>query len=808
MFKNHIKIAWRNLLKQKGLFGINIVGLAIGITTSLIIALFVVDELSYDRYNEKADQIVRVVFKGLLNGDSVNEAVTPAPIAATLKREFPEVLQSTRLRTNGTPPVTYQNNTYRDSKFAYVDANFFDVFTLPFIKGDPATALTEPNTIVLTLEQASKYFGNENPIGKVLDLKESGQQYRVTGVMENVPTNSHFHFDLFASMEGLNHAKELRWLESSYYNYLVLNEGQDYRLLENKLPLIIEKYVGPQVKQAMGMSFADFKKNGNEVGLFLQPLTDIHLRSDFASYSEIEEGGDITTVYIFSAIALFILLIACINFMNLSTAAASKRAKEVGVKKVLGSNKNQLIAQFLTESLIATLLAMVLALVLIALALPTFNSLSGKALEASYFLSPRILIYSLLFTIFISLLAGSYPAFVLSSFKPLSALKNKFTTSGNSMGMRNGLVVFQFVISAGLIISTLIVDQQMSFIQNKDIGYDKDQMLVLRDARLLGSKETAFKEQIEKDSRIDNITMSGFIPAGPTYNSVSSIYPGQNSEAIRRTVIYDIDDQYIPTMGMKLVAGRNFSKDYGSESSNAILNETLVKIFGFTDNAIGQTITMSTDNEGSTKSYKVIGVVKDFHFNSLHQPIDPMLMLNNPSSGLIVRAKTSDMAGLISSIEDTWNGFTVDEPFSYALLDELYNQTYIKEQKMGTILRIFAILTIFVACLGLFGLITFTAEQRFKEIGIRKVLGSTVPQIVAMLSKDFLKLVFISFLVAFPLGFYLMDKWLQDFAYRIQIQWWVFVLAGIITILIAFMTISWKSFRAATMNPIEALRDE
>ncbi|WP_438426333.1 ABC transporter permease [Aquimarina macrocephali] len=808
MLKNHIKVAWRTLLKHKSLFTINILGLAIGIATALIIFLFVVDELSYDRYHKKADQIVRVVLKGKMNGELIKEAVTPGPVAYTLQEEFPEVLQATRIKSNGTPQITHKNNTFRDQKFAYVDPNFFQVFTLPLIKGDPATALLEPNTIVITQKLASKYFGNENPLGKILEFKEWDQHYKVTGVINEIPANSHFHFDAFGSMKGFADAKELKWIESGYHSYLLLDKRVDYRNVEEKLPKIVHKYMGPQIKKSMGMTFEEFNGKGNDIGLFLQPLTDIHLHSDFADATNLKPGGDIKTVYIFGAIAIFILIIACINFMNLSTAAASKRAKEVGVKKVLGSPKSQLIKQFLVESFIATMIAMVLALILVMISLPLFNDLSGKTLEVTYILHPKVLMYLLLLGIGISFLAGSYPAFFLSSFTPITALKNKLTNTGNSKGLRSGLVIFQFTISVGLILATIVVDQQMSFIQNKDIGYEKDQILVLRDSWMLGDNEKVFKEQLFKDPRVSNITMSGHIPAGPSYNHMSSIYPGQDSDAIRRTVVYNIDEHYIPTMGMQLIAGRNFDKEEGSETTNLIINETSARILGFTGNAIGEAVTMSIDNEGGTRQYSVIGVVKDFHFKSLHQTIDPLIMINEPSSGLIVRAKTSDIEGLITVAEDMWNDFKVNEPFNYGLLDELYNQTYLKEQKMGTILRVFALLTIFVACLGLFGLVTFTAEQRFKEIGIRKVLGSTVPQIIKMLSADFMKLVCISFLIAFPLGFYVMNTWLQDFAYRIQIQWWIFVLAGCLTLLIAFMTIGWKSFRAASMNPIKSLRTE
>ena len=807
MYNNYLKTGWRNHLNNQALSFINIAGLTIGIATCLVIVLFIADELSYDRFNEKADRIVRVVLKGKVNGESIREAVTPAPAAPTLQQEFSQVLQGTRLRDYGTPRITYKDNTFRDSKVTYVDANFFSVFTLPFITGNPKTALKGPNTVVITQETALKYFGKEDPIGKTLELKGWSAQLEVTGVIEKVPENSHFHFDLFISMAGLKDASEHNWLQSNYHSYLLLREDADYQALESKMPDIVEKYMGPQVKQALGISLAEFNEKGNQVGLFFQPLTDIHLHSDFTGITELEPGGDIKTIYTFGAIALLVLLVACVNFMNLSTAAASKRAKEVGIKKVMGSTKNQLLAQFLTESSLSVFLAIISALTLALCALPFFNTLSGKALTAGKILDFHLLGYLAVFGVFVSLLAGSYPAFVLSSFRPITALKNKFTMA-RGKGVRSGLVVFQFVISAGLIIATLVVHGQMTYLLNEDIGYDKDQLLVLRGSWMLGNNEEAFKEYFLGDSRIGNITRSGHLPAGPSNNSMTGVYPDPDEEVFRRTTVYNIDERYIPSMGMELVAGRNFSVAHGEESSSAIINETAARIFGFKDDPIGKTLKTMTDNEGGRKNYTVIGVVKDFHFKSLHQPIGPLMMLKNPNAGLIVKVKTADLPGLISDMEKKWKEFNAEEPFSYAWLDQLYHNNYVSEEKMGTILRAFTLLTIFVACLGLFGLVTFTAEQKVKEIGIRKVLGSTTVQIIALLSKDLLRLVGISFIIAFPAGYYLMGQWLQGFAYHIDIQWWVFGLSGLVTLLIAMITISVKSTKAAMANPIDALKDE
>ncbi len=767
--------------------------------------LFVTDELSYDTYNEKAAEIVRVVFKANINGEKISEAVVMAPVGQVLKDEFPEVLAATRFRKIGTPKVTYNNKSFRNGEFVYVDPNFFEVFTLPIIKGEKITPLKEPNSIVLTQEEAIKYFGNEDPIGKTLELGNERDQFKVTAIIEKIPNNTHFHFDMFASSLGDSDSKSTSWMESKFYTYLVLEKGYDLKSIESKLPAVVESHLGAQMKEAMGMTFKEFTKE-NQIGLFLQPLTAIHLSSDFSTRGTSEQGGDIKSVYIFSAIALFMLLIACINFMNLSTASATKRAKEVGIRKVLGSKKKQLVSQFLTESFIATSVAMLLGLGLVIMMLPLFNNLSGKELQLAYLLTPKVLFTLLLLILFISLLAGGYPAFYISSFKPILALKSKFSGTGKSKGIRSGLVVFQFVISAGLILGTIIVDQQMSFIQNKDIGYDKEQLLVLRESYFLGNNQSAFKNKILSDPRVSHVTTAGFVPAGASDNNMSGVFV--DSEFDRRMYVYNIDEQYIPTMGMEIVKGRNFSKEYGADSLNVIINETSAKILGFGDNPIGETLTRATNNQGGRQTLRVIGMVKDFHYRSLHQKIEPLIMLNNPYGGLIIRANVADMSGLIESISGMWNSYHVEEPFSYSVLDDSYNLTYVKEQRAGTILRFFALLTIFVACLGLFGLVTFTAEQRFKEIGIRKVLGSTIPQIVGMLSKDFIKLVLVSFVIAFPLGYYLMNKWLQDFAYRIEIHWSAFVFAGLITMGIAFVTISFRSIKAASVNPIKSLKTE
>ncbi len=808
MVRNYFKIAWRNLLKNKLYSFINIFGLAIGIATCLIIMLFVQDELSYDRFNTKADRIVRIIFKANINGGKIDEANVMPPTAQTLKNDYPEVQDATRLRTLGMPKMIVDNKIYNEDKLALVDANFFDVFTIPLLKGNAKTALTQPNTIVLSRALAEKYFGSQDPIGKLIYTKKGSDSppFRVTGVFDKIPANSHFHFAMLGSLASDSEAKSSSWLTSNYFTYLLLPEGYDSKKLEAKLPQMVEKHMGPEILQAMGMTINQFREKGNQLGFVLQKLTDIHFNS--SSAAEIEPGGDKMYVYIFGVVALFMLIIACINFMNLSTAGASKRAKEVGVRKVMGSAKIDLIGQFLLESIILTALSLILAVILVQIFLPAFNDISGKILSFDIIQNPQIILGLFLLALLVGLIAGSYPAFFLSSFKPILVLKGRFSGTKKSIGLRQGLVVFQFCISVCLIIGTAIVYLQLSFIQNKKLGYDKEQLLVLSNSWALGKNEAVFKEQLLKDSRVVNVTTSPYKPAGPTNSNNSLAYPEADDSQIMRTLQYGVDDQYIPTMGMEMAAGRNFSRTFSSDSSGIIINETAAKTFGWGKDALGHHITRLIDNNGKKKVYQVIGVVKDFHFKSLHESITPLLMVYENNWGLIVKIKTQDASGLLESMKTQWKSFGVEEPFSYAFMDDLVNQTYQAEQKTGLVLSIFGMLTIFIACLGLFGLATFTAEQRIKEIGVRKVLGANITQIIGLLSKDFLKLVLIACVIAFPIAWYAMHKWLQSFAYKIEISWWIFVLAACLSMFIAFLTVGYQSLKAALMNPVKSLKTE
>ena len=802
MFKNYLKSAWRNIKRNKLFSFINIFGLSLGIALCFIILLYVQDEWSYDKFNKNADNIARIVFHANISGGEINESIVMAPVAQTVKQDFPEVQDATRLVAYGASKVIYDDKVFRDDEFALVDPNFFSIFTLPMIEGNAKTALLQPHSIVLTKETAEKYFGREDAIGKILSFNNI-ESYKVTGVIENVPANSHFHFDMFGSMTGSKQAKSDSWMGGNFHTYLLLKPGADYKKMEAKFPAMVAKYMGPQIQQQMGFSLEQFRTKGNSLGFALQPLTSIHLYSH--TNNEFEPGGNATYVYLFAGIAVFMLIIACINFVNLSTASASKRAKEVGIRKVAGSRRFQLVSQFLSESILISLIALIIAIVLIQIALPAFNEVSGKQLSLS--MQPLLAFVAL--GLLVGIVAGIYPAFYLSSFKPIAVLKGKITGNKKSFGLRSSLVVFQFFISVGLIIATMVVYQQMKFIQNKNLGYNKEQLIIIPNSYALGNNEQAFRQQLLQDSRIVNATMSWYKPAGPSNYNNALAYPEGNDNLIVDGVDYHVDEQYIPTLGMQMAAGRNFSKDFPTDSSAIILNETAVKALGWNNNnAIGKILIRQNSDKGANFPFHVVGVVKNFNFKSLHEAISPLFMTLQPEGGLIFKIKTTDVAGMIATMKKQWDAYNTDEPFTYNFMDDLYNKTYSAEQKTGTILNIFSVLTIFIACLGLFGLATYTAEQRTKEIGIRKVLGASVSQVTQMLSKDFLKLVLIASVIAFPVGWWAMNKWLQSFAYRINISWWVLAVAGASALLIALLTISFQAIKTAIANPVKSLRTE
>ena len=804
MIRNYFKTAWRNIRRNKLFSFINIFGLSTGIATCFVIMLYVQDELSYDSFNRNADNIVRVLFQANINGGEINESVSMPPVAEAMKRDFPQVVDATRIHENGSSNIIYKGEVFKDDRFANVDANFFSIFTLQMIKGDAKTALLQPHTVVMTQSTAKKYFGLEDPIGKsIIVTADDNTPYIVTGIIKDMPVNSHFHFEILGSMKSVERAYEDTWMSGGFHTYLLLKPGTDIKQIETGFPAMVKKYMGPAIQKAFGLSLDQFITKGNRLGFALQPLTDIHLNP--ITTTEFEPGGNATYMYIFSGVAIFMLIIACVNFINLSTAGALKRAKEVGIRKVAGSGRFQLISQFLSESVILAFFALVIAFALVQMALPVFNNIAGKQLrfdEKSVFAFIGL-------GLIVGVIAGIYPAFYLSSFKPIAVLKGKLTTNHKSFGLRNGLVVFQFFTSVVLLIGTIVVYQQMKFIQNKDLGYNKEQLIIIPDSHLLGKNENAFKQQILQDQRILHATMSHYTPAAPSGYNNALAHPKGNDNNVVDGVDYHVDENYIPTLGMHIVTGRNFSKDFPTDSTAIILNETAAAALGWNNvTAIGKTVIRQNSDKGRNFPFLVIGVVKNFNFKSLHEAIGPLYMSLQPESGLIFKIKTTDVAGLLATMKQQWNSYNTGEPFTYSFMDDLFNKIYSAEQKTGTILNIFSVLIILVACLGLFGLVTYTAELRTKEIGIRKVLGASVTQVTQMLSKEFLKLVLIASFIAIPTGWWAMHTWLQSFAYRITINGWVFVVAGITALIIALITVSFQAIKAAIANPVKSLRTE
>lgn len=807
MLKNYLKIALRNLGKNKTFSFINVFGLALGLACCLLIASFVYSELSYDKYPEKSAQIYRVELNVTGNGTVETYTNVDVAVGAGMMNAYPEIQAFTRLLNLRESFVKYNNKEFKEGNMAVVDSNFLQVFSIPFIAGNAKTALNEPNSIVITIALATKYFGSENPIGKQLVVGTS--IFKVTGLIDKIPVNSHFHKDAFISMSSM-HLTAQTWSNVSFYTYLVLNKNADPKVLEAKFPELVKKHVVPEVAHDMGISMAEAQKSVNTFVFFLEPLTHIHLYSN--TKYELEANGDIQYIYIFSALAIFILLLACVNFTNLSTAASAKRAREVGIRKVIGSEKKQLMIQFLVESVLLTYIAIVFTYAIVYALIPHFNQLAGTHLSFGFFFSIPFILSVLALGLVVGILAGIYPAFFLSSFNIISVLKGSSSTSTNHKSpLRSGLVIFQFAVSTILIISTLVVYQQLHFMQNKKLGYNKEQVLYLQDAYILGSRDvqSSLKQELLKDSRILNVSVGTDIP-GNTDMDGTQIYPkdkatNENGAEIHAN-IYHIDYDYLSTLGIKMLKGRNFSKEFPTDSFAVIINQAAINDLGWANtDPIGKTIVTSGQHE-----FKVIGVAADFHYASVKQKIAPLMMElgNNYRTGFIVKIKTTDVQGLLADIKQKWDAANPVAPFSYYFLDEHFASLYAAEHRTGQIFSAFAIIAVLIACLGLFGLATYITQQRVKEIGIRKIFGASVLYLILLVSKEFLKLVIIAFVLAIPLAWWAMNKWLQDYQYRIDLQWWMFLAAGILVMAIAVLTVSFQSVKAAVANPVKSLRTE
>ncbi len=811
MLKNYLKITLRNLRRSKGYAVINILGLAVGMACCLLIARYLQHEQSYDQHHANADRVVRVALDATLGEQNVQSAMSAIPLARAMAEEIPEVAQATRLWHDraGAMTVYADDAQFLENNVVFADPNVFDVFTFPLQDGDPATALAEPYTVVLTESMAQKYFGDANPVGQTLNFREPSDRdvftYTVTGVMADLPATSHLKIDFLASYVTQRWSEAQAWMGFGVYTYALLQEGTSARVVENKLAQVIERHAGPQVMERFGISYDAFLATGQGYRYFTQPITDIHLKSSLED--EFGPNGSQTYVWVFSLVAVFILLIACINFMNLATARSAERAKEVGVRKVLGAVRSRLVAQFLAESVLLSVLALVVAGALISVALPLFNALTGLSLTLDTGAVPLITTLVVL-GLGVGLLAGCYPAFYLSRFRPALVLKQTTRTGPGASLFRNVLVVFQFAISIVLIAGTVVVYQQMGFLQAKNLGFDTEEVVVLEGAEMMGPQAEAFRGALRDLPGIERVTNSELVPGRPFSGSLFRMEGAPEDEVTALDFTYASFD-FVETLGLELVAGRSLDRNRPADSLAVILNEAAIAKLGLTD-PIGKNLVW-----GGESTYTIVGVVRDFHIASLHHPITGVALLgpdprntNRPNLLVSARVETDNLPQTLAEIEATWQEFAPEQPFVYTFLDQDFAAMYQSEQATGRLVAVFAFLALLIACIGLFGLAAFTAERRTKEIGVRKVLGATVPQLVGLLSQDFVKLVAVGFVVAVPVIYFAMQQWLQAFAYRMELGVAPFLLGGLLTLAIALVTVSYQSIKAALRDPVKSLRYE
>ena len=815
MIKNYLKIAWRNLKKNKVFSFINVFGLAIGLTCCMLIALYLHNELSYDSYHRNASSIYQLGTTFVKEGKEDRTANTPAPMARAMQMDFPEIEKGTRLLKMFADDRTLFQYTepggsvrsFFETKGFVADSTFFQVLTYKFKEGDPATALMNPNSVVLNEVTANKIFGRESPINKTLFISSStigDGTYKVTGVFTDPPNPSHIDagFILSAGSASSNgfFAQNSLATNNMFYTYFLLKPGADAKKLEAKFPAFIDKHAGADLK-AMGF----YKKQ------FLTAVKDVHLYANTSS--NVSPSGSVTYLYILGSIALFTLLIACINFMNLSTARSSKRAAEVGVRKVLGAEKSSLIRQFMGESIMMAMIAFVFALIFTKVLLPLFSRLSAKEIIFSFQEHGILIIGFFVLALLTGIIAGSYPAFYLSSFQPVKVLKGRISNTLAAISLRKALVIFQFVISAGLIVASVIINDQMQYLKNKDLGFDKDGQVVipLRSSTAKNSY-ASLKEELKKNTQIENIGASMYYPGIINRSDMPLYKEGDNMNSAKRTFMNWIDASFLQTLGIKTAAGRLFSPEFPADTNlRMILNEEAITKMGFKNAQDAIAKKVGIDWQGQTYWWEIVGVVKNFHFVDLHSAIEPYgFQLNNSQSFnyLVAHAKTNNIGSVLESIGKTWKQLNPNEPFEYTFLNDDFQKNYEADNRLAAIVRNFTIIAILISCLGLFGLATFSAEQRTKEIGVRKVLGASVGNVVGLLSKEFLKLVFIGILIASPITWFVMNKWLQDFAYRTNISWMVFAITAIIAIGIALLTISFQAIKAAIANPVKSLRTE
>jgi putative ABC transport system permease protein len=807
MFRNYLKVALRNFLGRPGFSLINVLGLAVGVACCLLILLFVRDERSFDRQNERLDRMYRVGLSAFVNNNATESVVTSAPMAKGLVDEVPEVEAAARVRNFGFPVFRYGDKVFSEERVFWVDRSFFDIFTVPFVAGDPRTALEKPLTIVLTRTMARKYFGGEPALGKVLNA-DGRRDYVVTGVVEDPPRNSHFHYDFLASVETYPDSRSPVWVNNNYLTYFLLREGAKAEAVAAKLPGLVRKHVGPQVQAAIGVSLDQFIASGGRYDFFIQPVKDIHLRSHYEH--ELEPNGDIAYVYIFSVVALGILAVAVVNFVNLATARSARRAREVGVRKTLGSPRAQLVRQFLLESVLMAFLAVLLALLLVQILLPVFNRMTGKGLAMPYAENPATIPALLALVVVVGVLAGIYPALFLASFDPATVLKTEMAGKSRKSHLRNALVVFQFTVSIVLVIGTFVVRRQLDYVRTRNLGFNKEQVVVVEKVDDIGNQIQTFKQELLANPRVLGASNTDRL-IGDDFGSSVFRLAGAAGEENHLLWNCRTDEGFAKTYQIEMAAGRYFEAGRPTDAQAVVINETAARTLGVTDPA-GRQIVAVGPTPAQSQTLTIIGVMKDFHFQSLHTEIRPLIIGYFAERGfgrfLSVRVRPENVRETIAFMDRTWRGFAGNQAFEYRFFDDHFARLYQADERTGRVFLAFSILAVFVAGLGLFGLSAFVAEQRTKEIGIRKTLGASVTGVSLLLAGQFTKWVLAANLVAWPLGYAFMHRWLQKFAYRAALTPWPFLLTSLFVFAFALLTVSYQTVKAATANPVKSLKYE
>jgi putative ABC transport system permease protein len=814
MIRNYLKVALRSLLKQRVYSIINITGLSVGIASCLLITMFVLNEFSYDRFHENGDNIYKIALARKYPNHVTNYAIIPHSYSDVIQRDFPEVVRTLKIGgpfndvlvqyiTEKNEPVQFEEDYIMSA-----DSNFFQLFSIKLIKGEPDNVLTNVTDLVITESTAMRYFGSDDPIGKT--MKFFNQDFTVKGISEDVPDNSHLKFDFLIKWDdNFFGGQESNFVSFSAHIYVELNPGADPDALESKFPKMVDTYAAAQIERELGKSWEDYKKEGNGYTYTLQPLRSIHLDPTNIE-AKMRPGGNINYVYFLICIASLILLIACINFMNLATARSAERAREVGVRKTMGSMKAQLVLQFLVESIVLSLFSTMVAIGLAQLSLPAFNELAGKQLAFAF--TPSFVLGIVGTALVVGFLAGSYPAFALSSFNPVVVMKGNFTGSSRGAWLRNGLVVFQFFISIILIVGTLIVGNQMRYMQNKSLGYNKDQLIVVDRVFALQDRAQTFIDEIKRIPGVSGAA-SAFSLLGRQGDFFGAQFLPEGSDEILTTKSMAVDDDFAEMIGFEIVAGRAFSKET-SDSLSIMLNETAVRTLDIAD-PVGKKLRQiqRTANGSVEVTFEIVGVIRDFNFQSLRDPVTPLTIQSNETFGggagyAFARVNGESMTSCVEGIEAAWKELLPDQPFKYSFMDQELADLYEAEKKAGQVFGVFSALAIVIACVGLFGLAAYTANLRTKEIGIRKVLGASVFSVFLLLSRDFTKLIVVAFVLSIPISWYIMNQWLEGFAYRINVGISAFAIAGIAVILIAWITVSYQSIRAAIVNPVNSLRSE